>query len=252
MALLHPERVTDEAARRAIAALVEGWPSGRDYFVTRLAEGVGTIAAAFWPRDGHRPALRLQDQRVRGTPRRPGLRAAGGEPDDRVPRRLALRPPGLSRGLRAGMRGDAPGARDDGPQEPQDHDPVLPPPRRGRPGAGGDGRGGARARRGRARDLRDVRDPVQRDPDRRVRRALRRLLDRLQRPHPAHAGRRPRQPDGGLRLRRARPGGDGLPAAGGRGRQAQRPALRHLRPGAVRLSRDRRVPGRAAASTRSA
>ncbi len=51
MALLHPERVTDAAARQRIAALVEGWPSGRDYFVTRLAEGVGTIAAAFWPRE---------------------------------------------------------------------------------------------------------------------------------------------------------------------------------------------------------
>ena len=31
--------------------MLEGWPSGREYFVTRLAEGVGTIAAAFWPRD---------------------------------------------------------------------------------------------------------------------------------------------------------------------------------------------------------
>ena len=33
-----------------IEAMVAGWPSGGDFFVTRLAEGVGTIAAAFWPR----------------------------------------------------------------------------------------------------------------------------------------------------------------------------------------------------------
>ena len=51
MALLHPERVTDEAARRAIATMLEGWSSGQEYFVTKLAEGVGMIAAAFWPRD---------------------------------------------------------------------------------------------------------------------------------------------------------------------------------------------------------
>jgi pyruvate,water dikinase len=50
MALLHPERVTDAVARRAIAAMIEGWPSGRELFVITLAEGVGTIAAAFWPR----------------------------------------------------------------------------------------------------------------------------------------------------------------------------------------------------------
>ena len=50
MALLHPERIVAAGDRAAVAAMLEGWPSGRDYFVTRLAEGVGTIAAAFWPR----------------------------------------------------------------------------------------------------------------------------------------------------------------------------------------------------------
>ena len=50
MALLHPERVSDPAERAAIAELTAGWPSGADYFVTKLAEAVGTICAAFWPR----------------------------------------------------------------------------------------------------------------------------------------------------------------------------------------------------------
>lgn len=50
MALLHPERVSDPGERREIEALVDGWPSPADYFVTKLSEAVGTICAAFWPR----------------------------------------------------------------------------------------------------------------------------------------------------------------------------------------------------------
>ncbi|MFL5381829.1 MAG: phosphoenolpyruvate synthase [Longimicrobiaceae bacterium] len=51
MALLHPERVADPAARTAVLALAAGYPSPPEYFVGRLAEGVGTIAAAFWPNE---------------------------------------------------------------------------------------------------------------------------------------------------------------------------------------------------------
>jgi pyruvate,water dikinase len=50
MALLHPERIGSEQDRRAVQAMTAGWPSGRAFFVTTLSEGVGTIAAAFWPR----------------------------------------------------------------------------------------------------------------------------------------------------------------------------------------------------------
>jgi pyruvate,water dikinase len=50
MALLHPERVTDPAARAKIAELTAGYASGADFFVDRLAEGVGMIAAAFYPK----------------------------------------------------------------------------------------------------------------------------------------------------------------------------------------------------------
>ncbi len=50
MALVHPERVDDEAARAEIARLTRHYPSPADYFVRELAEGVGTIAAAFWPK----------------------------------------------------------------------------------------------------------------------------------------------------------------------------------------------------------
>jgi pyruvate,water dikinase len=50
MALLHPERVPDPAVRARIAAITAGYASGADYFIERLAEGVGTIAAAFHPK----------------------------------------------------------------------------------------------------------------------------------------------------------------------------------------------------------
>ncbi len=50
MALLQPERVSDAKARRALAALTSGYSNGADLFVSRLAEGIGVIAAAFYPR----------------------------------------------------------------------------------------------------------------------------------------------------------------------------------------------------------
>jgi pyruvate,water dikinase len=50
MALLHPERVEDGRERATIRELVAGYESAADYFVQRLSEGVGTIAAAFYPK----------------------------------------------------------------------------------------------------------------------------------------------------------------------------------------------------------
>ena len=50
MAVLHPERIVDEAERARVQALWAGYPDGASYFVEKLAEGVGTIAAAFYPR----------------------------------------------------------------------------------------------------------------------------------------------------------------------------------------------------------
>jgi pyruvate,water dikinase len=48
MALVHPER-TDPADRARIAALAAADSSPTEFFVRTLAEGIGTIAAAFWP-----------------------------------------------------------------------------------------------------------------------------------------------------------------------------------------------------------
>jgi pyruvate,water dikinase len=50
LALLHPERVVDPEARRELVRLTRGYRDGEHFFVERLSEGIGTIAAAFWPK----------------------------------------------------------------------------------------------------------------------------------------------------------------------------------------------------------
>jgi pyruvate, water dikinase len=50
MALIHPERIEDAAERVEVERLTAGYSSPADYFVEKLSEGVGTIAAAFHPR----------------------------------------------------------------------------------------------------------------------------------------------------------------------------------------------------------
>jgi pyruvate,water dikinase len=50
LALLHPDRVVDEDERAALATLVGASGDGPGWFVDRLSEGVGMIAAAFFPR----------------------------------------------------------------------------------------------------------------------------------------------------------------------------------------------------------
>ena len=49
LALLDPSRTSD-ADRAAIAELITGYATGRDFFVHRLACGVATLAAAFYPK----------------------------------------------------------------------------------------------------------------------------------------------------------------------------------------------------------
>jgi pyruvate,water dikinase len=50
LALLHPEQVDDPQARATIDRLTGGYVDGSAFFVERLSEGIGTIAAAFWPK----------------------------------------------------------------------------------------------------------------------------------------------------------------------------------------------------------
>ena len=50
MALACPEKVASATARAAIAKLVRNYPQPTDFFIEKLAEGIGTIAAAFFPK----------------------------------------------------------------------------------------------------------------------------------------------------------------------------------------------------------
>jgi pyruvate, water dikinase len=50
LALTRFEELKDESARKTIIALTKNYSTKEDYFVQKLAEGVGTIAAAFYPR----------------------------------------------------------------------------------------------------------------------------------------------------------------------------------------------------------
>ncbi len=117
LALLHPEKVDDPEARRTIDRLTYNYSDGSAFFVERLSEGIGTIAAAFWPKP---VVVRMSDFKtneyaslIGGA----GFEPIGEQPDDRLPRRLALRASRLRRGLRAGVPGDETRTRGDGPDE---------------------------------------------------------------------------------------------------------------------------------------
>ena len=50
MALLHPEKIEDDHERAEVAKLTQYFESPAEFFIQRLSEGVGTIAAAFYPK----------------------------------------------------------------------------------------------------------------------------------------------------------------------------------------------------------
>jgi len=50
MALAEPDRIASRRTRAAVVRATRGYARPADFFVERLAEGVGTIAAAFYPR----------------------------------------------------------------------------------------------------------------------------------------------------------------------------------------------------------
>ncbi len=50
MALVHPEKVTDPKVMAEIESMTAGYRDMKDYFVEKLAFGIGTIAAGFYPK----------------------------------------------------------------------------------------------------------------------------------------------------------------------------------------------------------
>jgi len=104
MALAQPGKVTSEDDRKAIAKLAGRYERPADFFIEKLSEGVGTIAAALLSEARDYPPVRFQDERIREADRRRRLRTEGREPDARLPRRVSLRSSSLRRGLRSRMR----------------------------------------------------------------------------------------------------------------------------------------------------
>jgi pyruvate,water dikinase len=208
---VHPKAILEYPniadLKKAVESVARGHASPRQFYVDKLTEGVATIAAAFYPKP---VIVRLSD--FKSNEYKKLIGGSRYEPDEENPM-LGFR--GASRYIaedfaqafemecRALKR-----ARRDGPDQRRDHGAV-----RAYREAGGARRRPARevrpeARRERPAPRHDVRSPDQRDPRRRVPAALRRFLDRLERPHAAHARPRPRLGHGtaGRRLRRTRPG----------------------------------------------
>ena len=50
MALVDPKRVTSTTARKIIEQLTHNYAQPKDYFIEKLSEGIGTIAATFYPK----------------------------------------------------------------------------------------------------------------------------------------------------------------------------------------------------------
>jgi len=49
LALLNYDQLEDEDLKKQIKDITKGYPSPKDFFIAKLAEGIGTIASAFWP-----------------------------------------------------------------------------------------------------------------------------------------------------------------------------------------------------------
>lgn len=50
MALLHPEKIKDNRVKTEIERITRDYKQPADFFIERLSEGIGTIAAAFYPK----------------------------------------------------------------------------------------------------------------------------------------------------------------------------------------------------------
>lgn len=51
MALKHFEKIKDKGEKKKIEEIIQGYSSKEEFFVDKLAEGIGRIAAAFYPKD---------------------------------------------------------------------------------------------------------------------------------------------------------------------------------------------------------
>ncbi len=215
----------------------------RDELVRRLAEGVGKVCQAFHPRPVIIRTSDFKTNEYRGMP--------GGEPYEPVEENPMIGWRGCSRYIspvyRPAFECELEAIHRVRTEMGLKNAMVMLPFVPEHLGARGDRRDAPRCgpeALARLQALPDGGGPFHRLPRPRVREALRRILHRVERPHPARSGRGPRLGDAradGL-LRRTRPRGarGDPPADPGRARGG--PDRGHLRPGTERLPGVRRVP----------
>ena len=247
---VHPKAIldypnVDPELKKAVESVARGHASPRAFYVDKIAEGVATIAAAFWPKP---VIVRLSD--FKSNEYRKLIGGSRYEPDEENPM-LGFR--GASRYISGefadafAMECEALKARPQrhGPDQRRSHGAVRAHGAPGRARRGHAGRARPGARRQRPAPDHDVRGAEQRDPGRPVPRTFRRHVDRLQRPDPIDAGPGPRLRPGatGRRFRRARPCRQGHDFARHRRLPSHRKVRRHLWPGPQRLPRLCRLAG---------
>ena len=98
----------DPGIQDQVRRQMAGYEDPVRFFVEKLAEGIASIAAAFAPATRDSPPVRFQVERVCEPDRRSAVRAARGEPDARVSRRIALHGSRIRTLLRARMQRAAP------------------------------------------------------------------------------------------------------------------------------------------------
>ena len=247
---IHPKALLELSSqpaplKREIEERIAGYSSPTEYYVSKIAEGVATIAAAFFPK---KVIVRLSDFKSNEY-----LNLLGGdryEPHEENPM-LGFR--GASRYISPDfydcfalecLRDEARARRHGADQRGADG-PVRAHARRSR-----EGERAARAERIASRRQRivgdhDVRDPVECVAGGSFPRALRRLLDRLERHDAADARPRPRFRRRDRRdIRRARRRREDHAVDGDRSMQEEELLRRHLRAGTFRSSGSRAVAGR--------
>ena len=244
MALVHYDKVKDARARAQIAQITRGYADKTEYFVDTLARGVARIAAAHYPNP---VIVRLSDFKTNEYARLIG--GEGFEPAEENPM-LGWR--GASRyysdGYRDGFALECRALRRAREEigltnivvmvpfcrSPEEADRVLAEMAKNG------------LQRGNGLEIFVMCEiPSNVILAGAVRRALRRLFHRLERPHAARARRGPRQCHAQVALRRAQPRCNGRYRDIARESTAQRHQNRDLRPGAERSSRVRALPRRA-------
>ena len=68
-ALLNMDGLPPEI-RESVEKRIAGYDDPVNFYVEKLVEGISTLAAAFWPEEGHRAPVGLQVQRIRQPDRR--------------------------------------------------------------------------------------------------------------------------------------------------------------------------------------